>query len=189
MPFTSDLEVLETGINEWEVRRDLIYEGNPKYGPPLVVPAGTDTDFASVPKLLRWFVPKYGKYNKATVLHDFLCKEATAGRFSRAQADGLFRRAMRELGVGYLRRRLMWVGVRWGGKLRGASVNEALIILAISVVALPFVAGAFVIAQILVWMYQLLELVIYLLRRLFKFIFRREPPSESVPLPTMYMAS
>lgn len=189
MPFTSDLEVLETGIDEWEVRRNLTYSGNPKYGGPVVVPAGTNTDFASVPKLLRWFVPKYGKYNKATVLHDWLCKEAAAGRFDRAQADGLFRRAMRELGVGYLRRRLMWVGVRWGGRLRGATVNEVLIVLAISLVALPFIAGGFAIAQILVWMYQLVELVIYLLRRVFKFIFRREPPSEPVPLPTMYMAS
>ena len=73
--------------------------------------------------------------------------------------------------------------------MRGANVNEVLIVLAISLIALPFVAGGFAIAQILVWMYQLVELVVYLLRRLFKFIFGREPPPEPVPLPTMYMAS
>ena len=183
MPFTSDLVVRETGTNLWKVVEDLEYAGSRD---AITVPAGTKTDFASVPKLLRWFIPKYGKYNKATVLHDWLCDEAAAGRFNRADADGIFRRSMRELGVGYLRRRLMWVGVRWGGKLRGASVNEALTAIAITVVAfIPALVGL-VTAQVLVWAYQLVELVVYVLRRVFKWIFRREPPPESATTPTVY---
>ena len=164
MPFTSDLVVREIDTNLWEVVEDLSYAGNRK---PITVPWGTKTDFASVPKLLRWFIPKHGKYNKSAVLHDWLCDEAAEGRFNRADADGIFRRSMRELGVGYLRRRLMWVGVRWGGRLRGASVNEALIVIAITLVALPFALVGLITAQVLVWVYQLVELVVYVFRRAF----------------------
>jgi hypothetical protein len=183
MPFVTDLVVRELGTNRWRVEEDLTYVGAKE---SLTVPHGTETDFASVPKLLRWFVPKYGKYNKSAVLHDYLCEEAKAGDFSRADADGIFRRSMRELGVGYLRRRLMWVGVRLGGKLHGATAAEALLVLAISVVAFPFALAGLVIAQVLVWLYQLVELVVYVLRWVFKTIFRRSVPQESAPRPTVY---
>jgi hypothetical protein len=62
------------------------------------VPAGFVTDFASVPGLFTWLVPRYGRFTKAAILHDFLCDEAKEGRFIRSQADGIFRRVMRELG-------------------------------------------------------------------------------------------
>ena len=101
MPFISDLVVQELATNLWQVREDLDYQGNQD---TLTVPAGTTTDFASVPKLLRWFIPKYGKYNKATVLHDWLCGLAARDDFDRADADGNFRRALREVGVAYVRR-------------------------------------------------------------------------------------
>jgi len=32
------------------------------------------TDLASVPRSLTWLFPRYGKYTKAAVLHDFLCQ-------------------------------------------------------------------------------------------------------------------
>lgn len=186
MPFVTDLVVQEMSTHRWRVRADLNYQGNQDL---LTVPDDFVTDFASVPKLLRWFVPKYGKYNKATVLHDFLCKEASAGRFDRAAADGIFRRSMRELGVGYLRRRLMWVGVRLGGKLKGGSNNEKAIVIIIAVVALPFALGGALIAQILVWLYQLVELIVYAFRRLFKLVFRRKQPDDAVPKPTALWAA
>jgi hypothetical protein len=183
MAFSSDLVVRELGTNRWEVAADLIYDGKDE---PITVPSGYETDFASVPKLLRWFIPKYGKYNKSAVLHDYLCDEARAGRFDRADADGIFRRSMRELGVGYLRRRLMWAGVRWGGGLRGAGLNEALIVIFITLLAFPFALAGLVTAQALVWLYQLVELVIYGIRRLFKWVFRRDAPAEDAPTPTVY---
>jgi hypothetical protein len=78
------------------------------------VPAGFVTDFASVPGLFTWLVPRYGRFTKAAILHDFLCDEAKEGRFIRSQADGIFRRVMRELGVGFIRRWVMWAAVRLG---------------------------------------------------------------------------
>ena len=32
------------------------------------------TDLASVPRFLSWLFPRYGKYTKAAVIHDYLCQ-------------------------------------------------------------------------------------------------------------------
>jgi hypothetical protein len=41
-------------------------------GTTVVVPSGTATDFASVPRLFVWFIPRYGRWTKPSVLHDHL---------------------------------------------------------------------------------------------------------------------
>lgn len=182
MPFQSDLIVQELGPHRWEVREELKYQGSHE---PLSVPAGKETDFASVPKQLRWLVPKYGVYNKAAVLHDHLCKLAEKDEFDRSDADGIFRRSMRELGVGYIRRWVMWAAVRLGGKLRGADWKEAarviLIALPVAVVAVP----GMIVAQVLIWTYQLLELLVYAVRRGWSEV-RPGELTEAVPRPTPY---
>src|SRR2546423_12859184 len=55
------------------------------------VPAGEKTDFASVPRPFVWFIPAYGRYTKAAILHDYLCEMARNGQFNRRDADGIFR--------------------------------------------------------------------------------------------------
>jgi hypothetical protein len=70
------------------------------------------TDFASVPRIFTWLLPRYGLYTRAAILHDHLCELARAGGIARSDADGIFRRANRELGVAFLRRWLMWAAVR-----------------------------------------------------------------------------
>ena len=82
----------------------------------------------------------------------------------------------------------MWVGVRWGGRLSGASANEALIVIAISFLALPFAIVGAVAAQALAWLYQLVELVVFLLRRAVRWLLRRPAPEESAPVPAMLWA-
>jgi hypothetical protein len=108
MAFESEVVVREVNDNTWELADALRYVGNTDR---FVVPAGFRTDFASVPRVFVWLIPKYGRYTKAAILHDFLCVEAKAGRFDRDDADGLFRRSMRELGVSFLRRWVMWGAV------------------------------------------------------------------------------
>jgi hypothetical protein len=83
------------------------------------------TDLASVPRSLTWLFPRYGRYSKAAVLHDFLCREfrspPTEGAAAptvlplsdRSDADEVFRLLMQELGVPWLRRWLMWAAVSW----------------------------------------------------------------------------
>ncbi|HEX2241097.1 MAG TPA: DUF1353 domain-containing protein [Actinomycetota bacterium] len=92
----------------------------------LCVPASVDepfeTDLASVPRSLTWLFPRYGKYTKAAVLHDYLCqsfkKPETGSRSllplrDRSDADDVFRHVMAELNVPVLRRLLMWTAVSW----------------------------------------------------------------------------
>lgn len=79
-----------------------------------IVPKDYVTDFATVPRVAVWLIPRFGSFTKAAILHDFLlthCLEA--GRVSSVDADGLFLRALRELRVPAYRRLLMWTGVRW----------------------------------------------------------------------------
>lgn len=125
MGFRTELVVKEVD-RYWRVLQPLEYKGNMDL---FVVPIGFSTDFASVPKLFQWLLPKTGLYTKAAVLHDYLCRlaerriwedgsprdpgDAGPRKLNRADADGIFRRVMAELGVSFLQRWLMWGGVRW----------------------------------------------------------------------------
>lgn len=121
MPFLTRLVVGELGGGRrWEVLEPLRYDGRVD---SFTVPAGFRTDFASIPGFLQSLAPKLGSHNRAAVLHDWLyaaapCVLRPGGgrhRISRADADGLFRRAMRESGVGRLRRWSFWASVRAAG--------------------------------------------------------------------------
>ena len=81
-------------------------------GQPHVIPAGFVTDGASAPRGLWNLFPPFGRYNKASLLHDYLYQ---LGTMTRAQADWCFLEAMKELGVGFLTRWAMYFGVRAGG--------------------------------------------------------------------------
>lgn len=96
----------------WRVIEEIRYVGERD---EFIVPEGYITDFATVPRIAVWLIPRFGLYTPAAILHDFLltnCLES--GRISSPDADGLFRRAMKDLGVPPLRRWAMWCGVRWG---------------------------------------------------------------------------
>jgi hypothetical protein len=117
MPFHGDVVVRELGGHDgsrWRLVEPLRYDGKHEQ---FVVPAGFTTDFASVPRALTWLVPRYGRYTKAAILHDCLWRRCADGEFSWVDADGIFRRVMRELGVPFLRRWLMWGAVRLAGIL------------------------------------------------------------------------
>jgi hypothetical protein len=76
------------------------------------VPPATDPDFvtdlASVPQLLTWLVPKSGRHLPAALVHDGMVDDPSIDRF---EADRLFRDGMGDLGVGRIRRWVMWTAV------------------------------------------------------------------------------
>ncbi|MDQ3385487.1 MAG: DUF1353 domain-containing protein [Actinomycetota bacterium] len=130
------------------------------------VPRGMCTDFASVPRPFVWYLPRYGPYTLAAVLHDHLWRDrAATGKLSYVDADGIFRRAMRELDVPFLHRWLMWAAVRWAALVkpggRAGWGQDAPRVLLLTVVALPVMAVP--VAAILTAMVQLfvLELVLW----------------------------
>ncbi len=130
------------------------------------VPRGMCTDFASVPRPFVWYLPRYGPYTLAAVLHDHLWRDlATTGALSYADADGIFRRAMRELEVPFLHRWFMWGAVRWGALVKpGGRVGwaeDAPLVLLLTVVALPVMAAPVVAILVAVVQLFVLELVLW----------------------------
>ena len=142
MPYeTTDLTVRRVDASFWELVDPLVYRGNRDR---FVVPAGFRTDFASVPRLVTWLIPRYGAYTLAAILHDWLADEGIhSGAVTAREADGIFRRVMRESGVPVLRRWIMWAGVRWGALTephrREGWLVSAPGVLAITVLAAPLV--------------------------------------------------
>lgn len=111
MPFLDLLSIQEVpGTRNWRLTAPLEYEGEREM---FTVPVGYVTDFASVPRFLHWLISPYGAYTRAAVVHDWLITdEIPARRVTSRDTDGIFRRVMREEGVPFARRWLMWAAVR-----------------------------------------------------------------------------
>jgi hypothetical protein len=71
---------------------------------------GNSTDLASVPPLLWWLIASYGLHTRAALFHDHFVDNVPPGK-TRKHIDTLFRDALRESGVLWLRRWLMWTAV------------------------------------------------------------------------------
>jgi hypothetical protein len=142
VPFVSPpLTVRRATDQLWEVVEPQVYRGARD---TFVVPAGFRTDFASVPRVLVWLFPRFGRYTLAAVLHDWLVTVGiSSGAVSSRDADGLFRRVLREEAVPPVRRWLMWTGVRWGALInprrRAGWWRDAPRVLVLSVLAAPIV--------------------------------------------------
>ena len=101
---------------EFELLEPFVYEWSGGRGQParsIVVPAGFRTDFASIPRPVQGLLDAVNDVAPGSVVHDFLY---TSLMFEdRAQADGIFYDALRANGVGWIRARALWLGVRLGG--------------------------------------------------------------------------
>jgi hypothetical protein len=108
MPFvdSEQIDIIQTGDTTFQLVHPVAYRGKLQ---SFVVPAGQDTDLASVPVGLTWLIPRYGRWTKAAILHDYLWR---TGVITKSDADGVFRRALRELGVPIHKRWVMWSAVR-----------------------------------------------------------------------------
>ena len=67
----------------------------------ILIPAGFETDFASVPQLFWSIVPPWGKYSQAAIVHDCFYRTPSVGdgRVTRKEADRIFLEEMKEAGV------------------------------------------------------------------------------------------
>ncbi len=83
----------------------------------VVVPEGYVTDFASIPGFAQGIISPFGRHSEAAVVHDWLYTLGTPGdETGRRLADRTFRRALHLVGVGFVRRYIMYAAVRMGGK-------------------------------------------------------------------------
>lgn len=112
MPFTEPGVQVYLRDDRGVLTAPLRYQGRIDH---FVIPAGFDTDFASVPKRLQGLVQSIGKWTRAAIAHDWFCTGLANGDcpVSARDADGIFRRMMRESDVGFITRWCMWTAVRW----------------------------------------------------------------------------
>lgn len=190
MPFRdgTQVDVEEIGDTDWRVLREMFYQGTHQ---SFIVPAGATTDFASVPRVLVWFLPRYGRYTRAAILHDHLWRKLVpAGVLSLPEADGIFRRAMRELGVPFLRRWIMWGAVRLGALKKPGGrtrwIRDSWPVLPLALLTLPIVGPPAIVVLISLALFTVVEFIAYLPLRLAKAVrSARGEPVKAVNVPTL----
>lgn len=140
--FTGPVTVTKKDGNNWETFTGFRYDANEI---SFQVPAGSETDFASVPRVLAPLIPRAGDSVPAAILHDHLWRvEAPAGRITYREADGILRQALRVSGVPFVQRWLAWTAVRWGALTRKKGNvgwwKDAPLVLLWTVLEIPFIA-------------------------------------------------
>jgi len=163
-PHAFPVDVRQVSDQGWETLRTLTYHATTE---DFEIPVHEGTDFASVPRIFVWFIPRYGRYTKAAILHDHLCSRVVpVGHISRIDADGIFRQAMRELGVPFLRRWIMWAAVRLGALANPAGRKrwwaEAWRVALIAAIALPVITPAAAVIIITLLIFYLVELLAWI---------------------------
>jgi hypothetical protein len=114
VPFRTPLSVRHQVGEEWRLLDPLVFEGRHDF---FVIRKDFKTDFASIPRPVRWLFDTAGSNSEPGVLHDAVWRESKradgkAPRVDPWDADGLFRRALRESGATAITRALMWIAVR-----------------------------------------------------------------------------
>jgi hypothetical protein len=163
VPFVPDeLVVRRVDAQEWELVSPVYYRGEVD---GWVIPAGFRTDFASAPRAVVWLIPRFGIYTMAAVLHDWFCRVGIqAGSISAVDADGVFRRVLREQGVGVALRWLMWTGVRLSALTqqhrRPGWRSTAPAVIGLALLAVPLVAPPGLLVALALAVFRVVERVV-----------------------------
>lgn len=88
-----------------EFKRSITIEGK-LY--EIIVPENFITDLASTPRFLWIFMPPWGKYGPASIIHDYLYETRTLPRI---KCEKIFHKMMKEDGVSFWRRLFLYTGV------------------------------------------------------------------------------
>ncbi|WP_186267950.1 DUF1353 domain-containing protein [Burkholderia gladioli] len=116
--FLSRLEVelvsdsTNSGRGTWRLTAPLVYQSDVA-DRVFIVPAGFETDFASVPRAPVAFLLAADSAHEASAVHDFLY--TAPHPTPRSMADAVLKEASIASGVPAWRAWLMWAGVRVGG--------------------------------------------------------------------------
>jgi hypothetical protein len=137
--FRSTLEVAHVDGERWRLTKPLVWQGRFQY---IVIRSGFETDFASIPKSVRWLLDNAGRNAEAAVLHDAVWRDSKRpdSRIDPWLADGIFRRALHETGSPALTRGLMWFAVRLTA-MAGGRVGKQGPSLVVKVIQLMLVLG------------------------------------------------
>lgn len=161
MPFITDKFSVESSTPyDFLLLKEVRYRGKHE---TFTIPIGTRTDFVTNPSIFNWLVPKLGVYTRAAILHDYLCEVAYGNipgpNITRRDADGLFRRVLRELGVSLPRRWFMWAGVRTVSFMSDATFKEWMQYLLVSPLAIVFLTIPTVVLGLWAGMFWLMNVI------------------------------
>jgi len=83
----------------------------------VAIPKGFLSDGASIPRIFWNIFSPFGLYLKAALIHDFLYSKDSDELFKcdRKTADLIFKEAMYNLGIGWVKRNTIYRAVRLGG--------------------------------------------------------------------------
>jgi hypothetical protein len=114
MPFLTPLRTEQTGPNRWRLIEPFVYQTKSgAFTTSIAVPAGFETDFATVPRIPVAGLVAGGAGEKAAVVHDWLYHTKPC---SRKETDQMFLDALTEEGEPWWRRYIMYAAVRaFGG--------------------------------------------------------------------------
>ena len=103
--------LVDEEAGRWKLDTPLVYYSE-VVGGEITVPAGFDTDFASVPRVPIIYLLYANRGRRAAAVHDYLYR---TGQFDRATCDAVFREALLATDYGVVVSLAMWAGVRVGG--------------------------------------------------------------------------
>lgn len=169
-PPDAKVDVEQSDDKNWKLLAPLVYESN---GKTFTANVGMGTDFASVPRVFVWLLPRYGRYTKAAIIHDHLWREVVRKQeISLREADALFRNAMAELGVAFLRRWVMWAAVRWGALKKGGPAadwwRDFPLVLLFTILVLPVVGPPALVVELGLVAFYVLDLIVWVALLLWK---------------------
>jgi len=98
----------------WTLTKPLIYASE-YLNEIITIPAGFDTDLASVPRVPVVYACWGGRAHHGAVVHDYLYRVDSKPVVSRSDADKIFLEAMAVRGKPFFIRWFMYCGVRLGG--------------------------------------------------------------------------
>jgi hypothetical protein len=142
----------------WRLHEDVVYkDGDEEYRVPGHPVDGYVTDFASVPRATSWLYPPFADYAPAAIIHDWLITDLLpTGQIDSTTVDRTFREAMKELGVIFPRRWIMWAGVRLGAignpRRRAGSLKTFPLMLLVMLLASPMVLIPSLVVQVWLWL-------------------------------------
>jgi hypothetical protein len=148
---TKEIEVRVVDDTMWELLKDVVYKD---HDVEYRVPDGYRTDFASVPRATSWLYPRTGAYSAAAIVHDWLITDMLpTGYIEPNHIDFVFRNAMKELGVPFARRWVMWAGVRLGAignpRRRAGSLKTFPLVLLVMLLSSPVVLPPSIVVQLM----------------------------------------
>lgn len=123
----ADPQLRQRSAEEFDLTEPFVFSGqrHPEdTDPPTWVVARNpeSTDFASIPGFLTWLIPRYGRHTMAALIHDHLqgllvddpaAEPVRDGQrtVTSTEADYIMRIAMRDLGVPFVLRWIVWSGI------------------------------------------------------------------------------